>query len=103
MTNIDGSMIKIIKEVQKILLFDKTGVWVKSDDNPLSDVVMGRFDVCELVSCQFISRKNEKKSIAKNIKGLSVLIKTKLADTDFLDVTFILSLGKHYQTITHDS
>ena len=34
MTNIDNNM-KIIKHLQKLLLFDNTGVWVKNDDSTL--------------------------------------------------------------------
>ena len=52
MTNTDDSTIQIIKHARKSLLFDYTGVWVKSDGNSLFDVTMGKFDsaeVCELV------------------------------------------------------
>ena len=52
MTNTDDSTIQIIKHARKSLLFNYTGVWVKSDGNSLFDVTMGNFDgpeVCELV------------------------------------------------------
>ena len=58
MTNTDDSTIQIIKHARKSLLFDSTGVWVKNDDNPLSDVTMSSFDgaeVCELVGLYLLS------------------------------------------------
>ena len=43
--------IQIIKHARKSLLFDKTGVCVKNDDNCLFDTTMASFDCAEL--CEF--------------------------------------------------
>ena len=40
--------IQIIKHARKSLLFDKTGVCVKNDDNCLFDATMASFDCAEL-------------------------------------------------------
>ena len=40
-------------------MFDRTGVWVKNDDNPLFDVTKWSFDcakVCELVGLHLLSK-----------------------------------------------
>ena len=34
MTNINDSTIQIIKHARKSFLINKTGVWVKNDENP---------------------------------------------------------------------
>ena len=52
MNNIDDSKIQIIKHARKLLLFDRTGVWIKNDNNPLFDVTVGSFDVTEV--CEFV-------------------------------------------------
>ena len=33
-------------------MFDRTGVWIKNDNNPLFDVTVGSFDVTEV--CEFV-------------------------------------------------
>ena len=52
MNNIDDSKIQIIKHARKLLLFDRTGVWIKNYNNPLFDVTVGSFDVTEV--CEFV-------------------------------------------------
>ena len=59
MVNIHDSIIQIIKHARKSLLFDKTGVWIKNNENPLFDVTMGSFDgaeVCDLVGLYLLSK-----------------------------------------------
>ena len=37
-------------------LFHNTGVWVNDDDNPLFDVTMGSFDLCEPVGLYLLKK-----------------------------------------------
>ena len=114
-TAIEENCISAIKLACKSLLFSKDGTWIKKSDNELFDVTMGSFDgteIWELVGLYLLNKLSKllrddnvglyRDKMRKNIiaifeeEGLIMTIDTTLIETDFLDETFNLAMGKFF-------
>ena len=114
-TAIEENCISAIKLACKSLLFNKDGTWIKKSDNELFDVTMGSFDgteIWELVGLYLLNKLSKllwddnvglyRDKMRKNIiaifeeEGLTMTIDTNLIETDFLDETFNLAMGKFF-------
>ena len=112
-TAIEENCISAIKLACKSLLFNRT--WIKKSDNELFDVTMGSFDgteIWELVGLYLLNKLSKllwddnvglyRDKMRKNInaifeeEGLTMTIDTNLIETDFLDETFNLAMGKFF-------